>query len=70
MSLPGDALPVPSYRYRYVALSHHPSQRCHYSGEPAKDLISLLMLWATLNDSATEDVSSSPSPHVAVIIAR
>jgi len=36
---------------------------------PAKDLTNLLMLLATLNDSATEDVSSSPSPQVAVIIA-
>ena len=43
---------------------------CYSSGEPAKDLISLLMLCATLNDSATEDVSRSPSPQVAVIIAR
>ena len=43
---------------------------CHCSGEPAKDLISLLTLCATLNDSATADVLSSPSPQVAVIIAR
>jgi hypothetical protein len=44
--------------------------KCYSSGEPAKDLISLLMLCATLNDSATAEVSSSPSPQVAVIIAR
>lgn len=40
------------------------------SGEPASDRISLLTLWATPKDSATADVSSSPSPQVAVIIAR
>src|SRR5260370_41731911 len=40
------------------------------SGEPARDRISLLTLCATLNDSATAEVSSSPSPQVAVIIAR
>lgn len=39
------------------------------SGAPARALISLLMLCATLNDSATEEVSSSPSPQVAVTIA-
>src|SRR6266852_5857776 len=56
---------------------HGSGQRCilsrglsYCSGEPAKDLISLLMLCATLNDSATADVSSNPSPQVAVIIAR
>src|SRR6202011_5063292 len=37
---------------------------------PAKVRISLPMLCATLNDSGTEDISSSPSPQVAVIIAR
>jgi hypothetical protein len=40
------------------------------SGEPARDRISLLTLCATPNDSATADVSRSPSPQVAVIIAR
>src|ERR1700682_1511772 len=67
-----------TYPCQYVAVTHrtvavysedHPEQR-HCSGEPAKDLISLLTLCATLNDSATADVSSSPSPQVAVIIAR
>src|SRR6202035_2458796 len=66
------------YRYEYAAvtpsssrsLSRGLSRRCYCSGEPAKDLISLLMLCATLNDSATADASSSPSPQVAVIIAR
>jgi hypothetical protein len=43
----------------------------HYSSsnEPAKDRISLLALCATLNDSATAAVSSSPSPQVAVMQA-
>src|SRR3979411_919680 len=67
-----------TYRYQYVAVTHRPvavysedyPEQCHCSGEPAKDLISLLTLCATLNDSATADVSSSPSPQVAVIIAR
>jgi len=39
-------------------------------GSPARVLINLLMLCATLNDSVTEEASSSPSPQVAVIIAR
>jgi hypothetical protein len=50
-----------------LRMSHHLSSN---SGEPAKDRISLLTLCATLNDSATAEVSSSPSPQVAVIIAR
>jgi hypothetical protein len=39
-------------------------------GSQANALINLPTLCATLNDSATEEISSSPSPQVAVIIAR
>jgi len=52
------------------SLSRGLSRSCYCSGEPVKDLISLLMLCATVKDSATADISSSPSPQVAVIIAR
>src|SRR5262249_11666965 len=42
----------------------------HSSGEPANDLINLLTLCATSNDSVTAEGLSNPSPHVAVIMAR
>ena len=59
--------------FAYTGLDNaafYPEDYLICSGEPAKDLISLLTLCATLNDSATADVSSNPSPQVAVIIAR
>jgi len=40
------------------------------SGCPVNDLISLLTPFETLNDFPTSDISRSPSPQVAVIIAR
>jgi hypothetical protein len=41
-----------------------------YSGFPARALIVRLMACATENDSAMEDGLRSPSPQVAVIMAR
>ena len=52
-----------------LTLWGHGQSKSLFFGFPAKALISLLMLCATLNDSATEEVSRSPSPQVAVIIA-
>jgi hypothetical protein len=47
-----------------MARANYPSPSGEPAGSLANDRISLPTLWATPNDSATADASSSPSPQV------
>jgi len=57
-------------RCRISSTARHSCGVRRYSGFPAKALIILLIACATPNDSDMEDLSRSPSPQVAVIMAR